>query len=489
MGVTSELAREFLQWELENAKKNGPDMVSYVTEQALQDFNSSVFANLIEATYSDLSAKFDEIGYRPVVSEDASILLEQDVAAFELTDSIKAIAFKRPSMDCHILLAWETGVQSGKDTAIIRLFGWKAGLPLDRREELEAHLAVPVASSRELIEVYKAYDKFAFADFASHGLVKFPSLSGLLRSIKDKGVEKAKGICYGAAYIFNYEDQYKIRARHTGNGWKNDTAAITLVKEFIAPELSHVDLFNSFSDLGQEFETVDLKKIRQSLAALNIEDKMFVFEKEIQKMFEASTDLVLSNEVSFAYNDTDIKLNLFKSGDKALYFHNNVDLFEQKVFVFAFKEKNGKFESVDFHLCQTWQDNSDENWEVDGNLFKRFADSVYFFEDSDLTISQDEFLQQIKNGDRPGLMGSYNFETKEFAAGPFFEKSAFLNSLANVIENDHKALCRVPDEDGDVRSCEIQQRPENSKSFQDMKSYELDEWLAVVQGSSIQAYL
>lgn len=487
MGITSELARKIFKSGLEYSEKYGQDQVTFFTEQALQEFNSVLFAKFIEQSYAKLKNKFDDVVGKGA-SSDFDREMIGDICAFQVADNIKAIAFKRQDKDSHLLLAWQPQARGRMDATIFRLYAWKERFPLELKEELEASLTAPGNDAQKLREIYEAYSHYTFADFMTHGLVNYPSLPSLLRELEKEGVEKTRGICFGNTFVFDSEDEVKIHARKGNFGWKNDTDAIMLIKEIIAPEISNADLFDTYSDLDSELSSVNVNEMRQSLAALNIEQKMGVFEDQIRKMFEAAIDLELSNEISFAYNDTDIRLNMFKDGGKAFYFHNNQDLFEQKAFALVFEEREGKFASVDFHLFQSWyggMDEDEEDWGAEEDQFERFANKTYDLEDSDLTVGQDEFLEQVKAGFRPGLMGSYNFLTGEFSAGPYFEKSALLYSLSNLIEYDYKAICRVADEDGELRSCQIEQRPVSSTSYDDVVSYQLDDWLEQIQERSV----
>ncbi len=486
MGATGEAAKKVYEWVLEGASSYDAAQYSYVTDSLLNEFRSQIFSGFVANAWNEINSRFEIMAAGKQSGNVSPGLDVENIEAYVVGDKTRAVSFKRPSEAQRLLFAWSSPSENNPGCA--RLFTWKEHFPDELLKPLLSKLGdVDYLGHREIKQVYNDYTDYTFQRYQSVRARGAESLDVILESIKNDGLEKAGGRCVAWCRVFEPSkwDDNAVRAVPRLHGWRYDLNAIKHVQEFFAPNLTLDVILNVYEEKLKKFvASVSWSELQSSIAALNIEDKMSVFEGRIRDMFAAAEGMGLTNETCLAYNDNDIRLNLFKVDGKWIYLHDNIDLFQQKVLAMIFHERDGKFESVDLALCKSWFSEPEEPpVEKKEYLLSMFADNVFWHEDYDMVLVQDEFVEEVLLDKKPGLIGSFDFKTKVFSEGPLFEKTDLLSGLGGIIEYDYKAICQVSDDedDNELPYVSIYTRPVGSRDVEEQDHFEIDDWTAALK--------
>lgn len=462
MAATSALAKESFAYDLDGAKRYDDGQYVYVVGELQRMFHAHIAEAAITATFHKANEIFDELTANP------ENLREEGIRVVPTAKGVKVLAIPDGNGN-ELLYAWETDEKRGQ----IRLFKTKPPLPSDLRSEIDIMIN---NQHFDLDVLQKAKDMATPFSIENRGQYVDPTdIAGVIESIDEKGLEKARGDVFVYGSYYRARGLTTIRATIPHN---SSMAAIERIAEVIGIEDADRDSLREEEYLDF-LEAGTVREHEDSLAALQMET---LFERKmgmIKEIVAAAEHLELSLETYVSYGDHDRNVYAHRAARKDIYVHNNIDRWEN-VYLLALNGEGNEYHSVDIHISKPWYSTlyASEIYDDEAMDWETLATFIKYQDENGGTLREDQVFQALLSDEKPGLVGSYNLKTGEFTRGPFFENTTVLDYLNNMIDIDHNALTNsIKGDLTEVGSLVIKIREAAPTELGDEKEIEIEAWL------------
>lgn len=462
MAATSALAKETFAYDLEAAKKYDDGQYVYVVNEIQRTFHAQVAEAAIVAIFHKANDIFDELAASPESTRVDGIRI------VPTAKDVKVLAIPDGNGN-ELLYAWETDEKRGH----IRLFKTKPPLPSNLRSEIDIMIN---NQHFDLDVLQKAKDMAAPFSIENRGQYVDPTdIAGVIESIDEKGLEKAKGDVFVYGSYYRTSGLTTIRATVPHN---SSMASIERIAEIIGTEDADRDWLREEAYLDF-LEAGTVREHEDSVAALQLET---LFERKmgmIKEIVAAAEYLELGLETYVSYGDHDRNVYVHRAAAKDIYAHNNIDRFEN-VYLLALNGEGNDYHSVDIHISKPWYATlyASEIYDDEAMDWETLATLIRYQDENGGTLREDQVFQALLNDEKPGLVGSYNLKTGEFTRGPFFENTTVLDYLNDMIDIDHNALTSgIQGDLSEVGSFAIKKRDATATELGDEKEIKIEAWL------------
>jgi hypothetical protein len=465
MTTTSAFASEFFKGDLKWAKQDGPKQYEYSVALHQKEFFPNLVAGVFSGVFTAINAKFDEL-----VSSGHTV---DGMTALDLNNDVRALTFPADA-GTTILIAWETPGQVG-DHRSIMAFTCKPPIP----QEIEQRIDTLLSTDGYSIDNLETALRLATGFSSAHTRKSFDSanLDQLIGHISQHGLDRltvdANNDIRGSYYEFPNGRGLKLKGH--GGWYCNMKLALQIAQTFGIAAVDELD-FNEFKipEILEQGKALDLQ---HSLAALQLETVWEKHKEGVNEIIAASRALDLSKDATLDYGSRSC---FVQQGDGVdIYVHENPSRNEQNTFLLALNGPRYRYESLDIMISRPWHADL-EHYGIDLSKtdLATFAEYTSYKAVNGGTLPEAETLEAAQRGERPGLVASYNFLTKEFTAGPFFDQTTIFDYLPHMLELDHKALTSIENGDfGAFGSSTISRRPANSTDVEAIESTDIKEWL------------
>jgi hypothetical protein len=463
MTVTSASATEFFKSDLEWAKKDSSEQYEYSVGLRQREFFPQLAAAVFSGIFSAINVRYDDL-----ISE---ALTDEGMRALNLRGDVRALAFK-DDRNQDILLAWEAPGQT-KEHRTIKVFSCKPRLPDDLQQEIEGLLS---SSNYSLESLDRACQLASDFSTAHHSEDLDPTdIDHLVARIANDGLHRVgtDSDVAGSYYEFPNGRGFKFKGH---GGWRSNISLLMgLVDTFGMAETNDFDF--------DEFKTPAILKegraleLQASIAALQLETIWAKHQETIKEIVGASVLLDLSQSAILDYGSRSCYVH--RSEGRDVYVHENPSRNEQNTFLLVLTGPRYSYERLDILISRPWHADL-ENYGIDTTktTLRTFAEYASYKGVNGGTPTEMAALENALKGERPGLVASYDFRTREFKPGPFFEKTSFFDYLPHMLELDHKALTDI--ENGDLvqfGSSTIAKRPTMSTDVESIEHIDIKDWL------------
>lgn len=462
MTTTSALAKETFSYELEAAKKYDDDQYVYVVGEARRMFNALVAEAAIVGTFHEASQIFEDLTANP------DNVREDGIRIIPTAKDVRVLAIPDGTGN-DLLYTWEIDEKRGH----IRLFKTKPPIPPGLRSKIDMMIN---EQHFDLDVLQKAKDMAAPFSLECRGQYVDPDdITGVIESINERGLEKAKGnvLVYGSYYNTDGLTMIRTTIRHNSS-----LAAIERVAEVLGTENADRDCLRE--EVYLDFlQTGTVREQEDSVAALLLET---VFERKmgmIKEIVAASEFLELGIKTYVSHGDYDREVYVHRASTKDIYVHNNIDRLEN-VYLLALNGEGSDYHSVDIHISKPWYAtlHSNEIYDDEAMDWETLASFISYQDENGGTLREDQVVHALLNDEKPGLVGSYSLKTGEFTRGAFFENTTVLDYLSTMIDIDHHALTNgIKGDLDEIGTFAIKTRDTTEAELGDEEQVDINAWL------------
>lgn len=434
--ATDEYAKQLFAERIAWAKSYGRGQVQHFVRTSTEEFAAKALIAAVAMTEDDLRAKHAACLSSGIVDryEDRNL----PMTAVTL-DGHAALSVRYPNED-NLLFIWK---DEGKSTDVY-VTPWRDEVPEDLMAQLEREVEsgatyADITDLARRIGDYSGYRQ----DRDDLLFERTPlSVSDLLRLFKVHGIEKVVQVSgVGRVQSRAIIDEFK---NYEGYAF-HDNALLYVERLFSTFSAAPKELPSTSKPHAAALSAGRLLEFYVSTCAMAMKYQAKKNLDKIEQIVSASEELGLSSETVLSYNDTDIRIYAERHGDKDMFVHTNVDLFEGCAFGTVLTKSVEGCASIDVYLANRWSSGFETYF--GGQLSDRVMKASvmeyvnYVRQDRGL-IDEDRLVDAVAEGTLPevGKAFSFDMRTGEIEITPLAVSTGYLNYLPLMVEYDHKTI-------------------------------------------------
>jgi hypothetical protein len=471
MSFTSVAAKEFFKSDL--IYDGDATMTEFSARQLAQEYAGKAIAASVLAAFPDIQAKYEAAKHGTVqTGKDGSQMKSMLSLDFGCD-----LLVKYPNGDLE-LFVWEKDAASAENYRITDFYiiPVRPEMPSFLQEELSATLASSNGTYSELLTFAKQALDYSVPNSIAGDTPS--TIQDILARLQARGVRgNASGFAAQAIRIIESDHGLSARA---------------MLKEY-DHDIGIVDrLGNSFDLSGPaghelaEYRTLLLNgaihDMHGSVLAHQFETSIIGKIGDVLEIADTGRHLRLGQGTALAHGDTDQIVSVEDCSNRIVYIHDNIDRFEQNVFVTVVNMENDLPKGVDVYISNSWSrdfletNGLDEDDVLDREMFDWLMDYVRHEKGK---LGQDVLVSLLAKGCKPpeGLVFSYDISSKSLDVYPQAKATGYLAYAPFMIDRDLEVLRAVKNENVSEDGVEFQTRDISYGSSADVKGLEVSKYL------------